>query len=62
MNPIEWLATLLWDRDGHERTQQRYRIVRGNRKLQEFDEVNKRAMRQIRRAQEIGNTLTQRPH
>jgi hypothetical protein len=57
MTPVEWLATLLWDRHGERRRAQMVRLARGTRKLHEFDRVNQRSAQQIRRTQDLGRQL-----
>lgn len=53
MNPLERLATLIWDWSGARRRQQQLRIARSRRTIRKYDRANERAMAQIRRAHQM---------
>lgn len=57
MNPLEWLATVLWDPTGRRREEQLRRAERSQRMLNEYDASSQWAMNQIRRTQRTAALL-----
>ena len=62
MSPLERIFTLVWDLTGARRKAQRRRLLRSQRKLRQYDAVNRRAIEQIRRAHEAAAPLARSDH
>lgn len=60
MNPLEWIATLLWDISGKRREEQQHRLARTRRTIHRYERVNERAIQQIRRVQRVASGLADR--